>query len=661
MTRRPPGLVSRDEDPDVVLMIGTAGHVDHGKTRLVRFLTGCETDRLREEKERGLSIELGFAPCRIGADLSVGIVDVPGHEQFIKNMVAGASGMDLVVLVVAADDGVMPQTVEHLQIMEFLGVQNGLVVISKTDLVPSSRVEEVKKQVEELTQETFLANAPICPVSTETFEGFETFYETLVEMVQTVKIQRREGVFRMPVERVFSVPGLGTVATGIPKAGRIAVGDELEVQPGNQTTRVRGLERFKKRALHGGAGQCLALNLAGLPHDAVMRGSVLGSPGYVESRSLLEVMLTACVTLSKPLRNGEEVRFHTGTLEAFGKLRLYDKQHLAQRESGFGAIQLHDPVPASPTDRFVLRLNSPVVTVGGGVILNTLDRAPHESRPTLAQKAAERWRYFASAESRFEYFFIESGFAGGRLTEAAKKTLLPLSEAENVATELVKNGRLHKTGSEGCYLHQSGRDAAFKEILGFVETHHTEHPDEVGPILEDVAGHLGIPDSVRRVLVDELVSSSKLERFEKRIGLPGGTDRFDTADREILNRIESLYRERGFATPRPDELPQLVGTPANRATSLLDYLCESGRLIRLGKNVIFHKHWMEEAERRVVSVIAKDGSLDSADFKTTIDSSRKYALAILDFFDTVHITHRFGNKRVLHPAYLKSHPDVANG
>ncbi|MBE7558358.1 selenocysteine-specific translation elongation factor [bacterium] len=395
MSPRPPGMLSQAENPDVLLMIGTAGHVDHGKTRLVRFLTGCETDRLKEEQERGLSIELGFAPCSLGPGIACGIVDVPGHEQFIRNMVAGAAGMDLCILVVAADDGVMPQTVEHLQIMQFLGVQAGLVAITKIDLVEPERIEEVRREIEALVSGTFLEGAAVCPVSSETFAGFERFYTTLVDVALHAKVRRQRGVFRMPVERVFISPGHGTVVTGIPLAGRVREGEEVEIQPGGARARVRGIQRFLRAAAEGGAGQCLALNLAGLSREAVERGAVVAAPGYVGPVSILLARLSTCDNLSPPLRSGEEVRVHTGTVEVQARLSLYDVAALPRGAEGFASLHLAHPVAASPTDRLVVRRNSPSRTVAGGVIVRALAEKPRASRGDRGGLAA-RWQAFAT-------------------------------------------------------------------------------------------------------------------------------------------------------------------------------------------------------------------------------------------------------------------------
>jgi selenocysteine-specific elongation factor len=633
-------------------MIGTAGHVDHGKTRLVRLLTGCETDRLKIEKERGLSIELGFAPCRIGDGLAAGIVDVPGHEQFIKNMVAGATGMDMAILLVAADDGVMPQTIEHLQIMQFLGVQYGLVALSKIDLVSSGRVEEVRREIEDLCAGTFLEGAPICPFSSETGEGFDRFYDTLVATATRAKIKRQEGVFRMPVERVFSVPGHGTVVTGIPLAGKVLEGDLVEVQPSGKRARVRGMQRFLREASEGHAGQCLALNLAGLPGEAVERGHVVGRPGYVRPCTFLQVFLTTCDDLSSPLEDGEEVRLHTGTLEVQGRLSIYGKNRLERGQQSFGAIRPAEPIATSPTDRFVIRRNSPTITVAGGVILRALDYRPKGTRADLEEELKARWESFSNPESRVEYHFRAAGAVGSTIQDAAVESLLEQATVEKVVRNLVEAGRLF-TCSGDRYIHEIGEEDAKRKIGAWLERYHSEQPSEFGPTLRETALRLGLPEPIVSSVTDEMLSASEIEKSENRISLVGRHDRFDSRQQDLLRRIESMYRETRYTTPRPDELPELLHERESTLLPLLDYLCQRGTLVRLGKNVVFPKAWMEEAERLVVAKIRETGELDSGDFKTMIDSTRKYALAILDHLDVNHVTQRSGNIRRLHPGYLR--------
>jgi selenocysteine-specific elongation factor len=657
MSPRPPGFLRQQDEAEVLMMIGTAGHVDHGKTRLVRLLTGCETDKLKTEKERGLSIELGFAPCSLGSGIAAGIVDVPGHEQFIKNMVAGAAGMDVAMLVVAADDGVMPQTIEHLQIMQFLGVQCGMVALTKIDLVTPQRVEEVSRQIESLCKGTFLKGASICPISSETFEGFDNFYKTLVATTTSAKIKREHGVFRMPVERVFSPPGFGAVVSGIPLAGSVSVGEELEVQPTGVRARVRGIQRFLREAEGGGAGQCLAVNLAGLTHDTVQRGHVITQPGYVKPASFLQVMLTTCSNLALPLQDGEEMRMHTGTLEVQCHINIYTDKNLKSNQQGYGAIRLQESIAVSPTDRFVLRRNSPAVTVAGGVVLEALNKRPRSSRAQMAKGLTLRWASFATPLSRFEHHFIALGASGSTLIEASRLTLIEKGEGLLMLDELVANGKLLACPQER-FIHALGLKQASEKSLTYLRKYHDKKPSDFGPTLVETTSALRLPDAIIEYIMKTMLDKGEIERSDNRIGMSGRGHGFDARLSKILIKMEELLRQGRYATPRPDELPALLGASPGDITALLDYHCQSGTLVRLGKNVVFHKQWMNEAERLVVETIMKTGQLDSGDFKAMIGSSRKYALAILDHFDTVAITHRLGNIRHLHPAYLRKHPEL---
>lgn len=653
MERRPPGLLSRDEQAEVLLMIGTAGHVDHGKTRLVRLLTGCETDRLKAEKERGLSIELGFAPCSLGGGLAAGIVDVPGHEQFIKNMVAGAAGMDMTILVVAADDGVMPQTIEHLQIMQFLGVRHGMIVITKTDLVSPERVKEVQEEIELVVDGTFLENAPVCPFSAETLEGFDEFYNTVVLLATRAKIERVRGVFRMPVERVFTLAGHGTVLSGIPLAGTIAAGDEVQIQPSGTRARVRDMERFGHEAQKGGAGQCLALNLAGLARDSVKRGDVVTKPGYVQPATFLQVRLSTCHDLHIPLRHGEEIKLHTGTLEAHGKIGLYGCESIDKRQTAFASIHLSDAAAVSSTDRFVIRRHSPAVTIAGGVVLSTMSGKPKLSRAKQIEQLAEKWNWFGSLDTRTEFHFIESGFKGSTIAECAVGLLVERSEVQQLVLSLSSQGTLISCGDMERFLHAKGLESGREQVLRYLNRFLEKQSASYGVTLREISDGLGVSDVVLKVILDSLIGSGEVERRESRFGLPDREKQFDVAQKRLLERLEKVYLDTVFSTPRPDELPSILKCRDAEIEPLLDYLCQKGILTRLGKNVVFHHKWMREAEIRVVSTIEKSGPLDSGDFKEIISSSRKYALAILDYFDTIHITVRSGNIRRLHPSYAK--------
>ena len=347
------------------IVIGTAGHIDHGKSTLVRALTGIDPDRLKEEKARGLTIDLGFAPLTLPDGRLVGIIDVPGHERFIKNMVAGASGIDLVVLVVAADDGVMPQTREHLSIMGLLGVKRGMIVLTKIDIVDEEMVELAEEDVRETVAGTFLEDAPLYRVSAISGEGFEPFKDALFAAAGKVEPRAADGVFRMPIQRVFTAKGFGTIVTGIPLSGSVKVGDTLEVLPGGMKGKVRGIQAYKQKWESARAGHSTAINLSDVSHKEVKRGCVASEPGFYRAARLIGARLTMLAHLDRPLQNRAAIRLHTGTIEAVGEVILLDAVELQPGETGLVQIRLEEPVVCAPGDAFILRLASPLMSLGG--------------------------------------------------------------------------------------------------------------------------------------------------------------------------------------------------------------------------------------------------------------------------------------------------------
>ncbi|HPB31302.1 MAG TPA: selenocysteine-specific translation elongation factor, partial [Candidatus Sumerlaeota bacterium] len=461
MGHRAPGLVTNRMNPDLVMMVCTAGHVDHGKTALVKMLTGCMTDRLREEQERGLTIDLGFAPCLLGGNLSVGIVDVPGHEKFIRNMVAGVSGIGMTILVIAADDGVMPQTVEHMQIMTLLGVRRGIIALTKTDLVDSKTREIRIAEIREFVKNTFLKDAPICPVSSKTFEGYDSFYTRFVEEVSHIRREQALGLFRMPVERVFMRQGFGMVLTGIPVAGVVRVGDELELMPGGNRGRVRAIQRFSREAEEGFAGQCLALNLPDMGRMEPRRGQVLCTPGCIEPACIVHTYLTIVPGLHLPLKNAVEIKFHSGTLELHGKIYMLEKSEIASGESGFATIVLAEPAAIAPGDRLIIRRPSPAETVAGGeiLVLTRGDRRPSRQiiLPRLERRLSMTGRFDpASREGLaglFEYLLLDEFPQGSSGEALARSALLHMEEARDILDTLLQTGVVRKI-SAGWVIHR---------------------------------------------------------------------------------------------------------------------------------------------------------------------------------------------------------------
>ncbi len=659
MSPRPPGLLRADLNPDVIMMMATAGHVDHGKTRLVKLLTGCNTDRLKEEQERGLTIELGFAPCWIGGNLCVGVVDVPGHERFVRTMVAGVSGIDLAVLVIAADDGVMPQTVEHLDIMSLMGVHSGIVALTKIDLVEARLVAQRVEEISDFLRGTVLEAAPICPISSETFEGFESFYTQLVERVKTHVSARGHGIFRMPVAQVFSRSGFGTVVTGIPVDGTISVGAQVEVVPGGRTGRVRGIQRFLRDAAEGGCGQCLALNIPELSRQEIVRGQVVSLPGYLRPVRQVQARISAIGRLEKPLQNAELIKFHTGTSETGAKLYLLEDKILTGGQRVFGTLILDDPVAVAPHDRFILRRLSPAATVAGGTVLEVKEEIRRLPRKDQAGDLLTRHSFLGNVPAPgpqwdaacVEYFLLRDKPAGATVREISVGTLLPTETVRRVLQQLASRGEASALETE-YFIHPRN----YESFYGAARARILQAGDAAQSLSlrrEELRRELECPDPLWNHLLQELENAELIRAKGHKVVLPAAVERIDQSEGPALKRLLQIYIETGFKSPRPDELPALLGEPPERIGRLLEYLFDEGKLISVSKNVILSAQSLRQAQTGVVAIIKQRGVLNSADYKYEIDSSRKYALAILDWLDARHVTLRIGNDRKLAPDYQK--------
>jgi selenocysteine-specific elongation factor len=655
----PPGLVTRSMNPEVLMMICTAGHVDHGKTALVKLLTGCNTDRLKEEQERGMTIELGFAPCFLGGNLSVGIVDVPGHEKFIRNMVSGVSGIEMTVLVIAADDGVMPQTIEHLQIMQLLGVRRGMIALTKIDLVAQTRIAELTDQIRGFLKGTFLCDAPICPVSSVTYEGYDLFYNTLVQTIKGIMVRRRSGIFRMPVERAFSRAGFGVVVTGIPVDGIIHTGDEVEIVPGNMKGKVRGIQRFLRDASEGGYGQCLALNIPDFNRKPPVRGEVLSLPGYLHSSRIFHISLKTVPNLARPLRNAEEVKFHTGTVEASGKIYLLENREIGANETAPATIVLDAEIAAAAGDNFILRRPSPAETMAGGGIVEIIHSEHRPSRQASLEKINTHLSFFLDVdplseeawEKKVEYHLAQENPKGSGLREISFATLLPRESVEKALLKLQEAQKILVV-SGNHYMDVRRYGALLDSAVNRLDEVFTREK-ALSLKTEDLKTFLDCPDPVWNRLELDLEERGLVKRSENRFILKASSERMEKTENIDINRICGIYEKSGFESPRPDELPGLLKLPQEKIDQLLEHLCNEGKLIQLDKKVVLSRNHFIKAQDIAVKAISEKGVLDSADFKNLIQSTRKYALAVLDHLDKIGVTIRIENNRKLSPDYKK--------
>lgn len=629
------------------ITLGTAGHIDHGKTALIKLLTGCETDRLRQEKERGMSIELGFAPCQLG-DLEVGIVDVPGHENFVKTMVAGATGIDGVIFVVAADDSIMPQTREHLDILTLLGLRHGMVALTKVDLVSDDRIQSVTHELQTFLRGTFLQDAPICPMSSITGQGFDGFYAALKTMIQDIRPRSTEGIFRQPVERTFSVKGFGTVSSGIPASGSAKTGDELTLLPQGLKSRIKTIQVYGQAADVVKSGQCAALNLPQLDYKVVERGNVLTDGVYFQPGQWFLCTLKMLAGETLRLKNGAKLKFHTGTSEATGTVYLMESDVATASEETFIQIRTDHPIIAGPCDRYILRGLSPAQTVAGGRVIEALDRKLKRTKAGLLDDIRQHAQAILAPESFVAYCVQHAPDHAAKIKEIAVRVKLQPEKVKDICDTLItQNQILALTGN--LYIHQETFGQISNAMMQNVEQFHKENPESPGVIKEKLIDRTGFNKAVFDGICALLLNDKKLILRKNRIALPGHSEQFDPKQQALLEQVEAAFKLRLFDPPKNDDLPAMLRCTAQDVNTTIKILTEQQILVRVDQKITFHAAAIEEAKRRIIEHVNGEGQgrLESVTFKYLVDTTRKFALPLLDYMDKIGITRRVGNTRYL--------------
>ena len=640
------------------ITLGTAGHIDHGKTALVKSLTGCETDRLKEEKERGMSIDLGYAPCRI-ADMQVGIVDVPGHEGFIKTMVAGASGMDGVILVVAADDGIMPQTREHLDILALLGIRHGVVALTKIDRVEPEQLDRIRAELGGFLRGTFLDGAPILPVSNVTGQGFDGFFEGLWALVKAIRPKRVDGVFRLPLDRAFSVEGYGTVVAGIPVCGSAHIGDELVLLPQNQTGRIKRIEVYGLTSDAVLAGQCAAINVSHWDPRTIGRGDTVAVPGYFSAQEWYVCKLRLLAREKLHLKNGSEVKFHTGTAEVNAILYVLSDEELHAAGDYLIQVRARTPIVAGPGDHFILRTLSPVQTVGGGTIVEAVPKRLKRTRPGVVEDLHQRADAVLD-EARFVEYCVRhaESLAAGE-AELGSRAKVLRARLQEILADLVKRQRAIALPG-GLFIHQDTSAEVAGRIVECLGRFHRQSPGSPGLTMEQLrqdlqkeggTACLPLEKAVLEAAVASLVRDGRLVEQNQRLALAGHRPTFQDEEAKSLEAIEAVFRQRAFSPPSVEELVQQTGLARAAVEKAVGLLREHDRVVWVGEGFWFHRDAVDRARQILVEHIRNQGRLESVQFKYLLDTTRKYALPLLDYFDRVGFLRRVGNTR-----YLKQTP-----
>jgi selenocysteine-specific elongation factor len=631
------------------LVLGTAGHIDHGKTALVRAVTGIDTDRLPDEKRRGITIDLGFASLDLGDGRRLALIDVPGHERFVHNMLAGATGLDLALLVVAADDSVMPQTREHLEILQLLGIPAGLIVLTKCDLADPTWRAMVEEDVRQLTRGTFLEGAPIIPTSATTGRGIEELRFALRRLADEAPARDDPGPFRTAIDRAFTVAGHGAVVTGTIASGAVAVGDELELLPGGRLVRVRGLQQHDRPVDRLGRGARAAINLAGVRHDELRRGDVLGTPGYLKPTHVLGVTLRATPGAPRPVRNGGRYRLHLGTADLPARLALLDSNPPGPGETVLAQLVLAEPAAAVYGQPFVLREESPPATLGGGRVLRPTGRRIRR-RDTAAR---ERLGRLASpdATERARAALALAGLEPFRPLDLAREVGIPATEAPRVFDELERAGVLVElsVGRRTLRLAAESLTELEGRVLRALDRLHAARPRQAAIRRAHVAA--GLPDlgidGLPAALLDRLASRGEVATDAHTVALSGFQPRLSQAERKLKAEIAETYRVGGFSPPEVSELAARLGPRGNVVAELVALLAAEGHVVEITPQLALDAEVEADLRRRVVERLADGSTMTMADLRDLLGTTRKYAVPIGEYLDRIGLTRREGDVRRL--------------
>jgi selenocysteine-specific elongation factor len=629
------------------VILGTAGHIDHGKTSLVKALTGVDTDRLKEEKERGITIELGFTFLDLPSGIRLGIIDVPGHEKFVKHMVAGAWGIDLVALVIAADEGVMPQTREHLDICRLLKVKKGLIVLTKIDLVDRELLELVTEEVAEIVQDTFLKGAPILAVSSVTGEGIPQLISTLDFLSQKIEERSSNGLFRLPIDRVFVMKGFGTVVTGTVISGSLSLGETVEVLPPGLEGKVRSLQVYNRPVEKTVAGERAAVNLQGIEASAIERGDILISPNTLKPTQLIDAYLEYLPNAPRPLKHRTRQRFHIGTTLTNASIFILDREELAPGQGGFVQLRLEKSVVALQQDRFVIRGSSVIQTIGGGVILDS--HPEKHKRHSVSVIADLNLLKDGTGEQALSQHIHHSGMGGITLEYLLNRVEMPPSEIRMMIKKMSEKGDLLLIDPEKLKVIEKGQYHQLKEMaLTQLREFHQRSPMKSGLAKEELRTKLPPEVDVKlfQILINDLIQSKEVVLEKDKLRLPG--HQISSVDEKgLVKRVEVAVLKGGLQPPSPKELSEEWDEKEEEVRAIFEHLVHEGVLIKIKSEMYFHRVPFENLKEELVTYLKSHQEITTSQFKEMIKVSRKYTIPLIEYLDQIKLTIRLGEKRVL--------------
>lgn len=629
------------------VIVGTAGHIDHGKTALVKALTGIDADRLEEEKRRGITIDIGFAHLEIpmpgGDKIRLGFVDVPGHEKFVRNMLAGVGGIDLVLLVIAADEGIKPQTREHFDICRLLSIRRGITVLTKSDSVDRETLDVVRLEVEEFVRGSFLdaEKSPILPVSSLTRAGIEDLKRALVDISSEIPARDSGAIARLPIDRVFTMKGFGTVVTGTLISGSISREDELELFPSGRKIRVRGIQVHGRAADQAVAGQRTALNLVGASTADLARGMSLAPPKTFHAEKRVDVLLTLLPS-AKPLKDRARIHLHAYTAEVIAEVRLYGGKEVKPGEQVLAQLRMEEPGLLLPGDRFIVRQFSPVITIGGGWVLDA--NPPSKVKKDVAESFL-RAIAIATPAAALEARVRRRAQQALSVSEAVAETGLSTSVIHGHLSTAVQNGDIVRAA--GVFVHRASFDSLKSQLTKRVEDFQAESPLVAGLSRKELQESFATRSEVFSAALDALLKEKKLEFVGELVRLTGRGVVMKDEEAASKKTIEQAFASAGLAVPALKDVLNTLKLDRARAQKIVTLMLRDKVLVKVSDELVFHSSALQQLREQIASQKAKSPVLDVARFKELTGVSRKYAIPLLEYLDRERVTRRVGNERII--------------
>jgi len=627
-------------------VIGTAGHIDHGKTSLTKLLTGIDTDRLKEEKERSISIELGFAPLKLPNGEQVSLIDVPGHEKFIRHMVAGVGGIDLVLLVIAADEGIMPQTKEHIQILEFMGVQKGIIVLTKIDMVDIEFLTLVEEDVRNFMQNTIFTDSPIAKVSNKTGEGISELKLLINNELKKTNAKSKGGFFRLPIDRVFTKKGLGTIVTGTTYSGQVAIGDELELLPAEKLVRVKSIQVHNKSVDTAYAGQRTALNLSGIELTEVSRGDSLVTPKHWKTSTRVDAELTTVKDLDFAVKERSEVKFHIGTKEVLATLILFDRKEVNKGEKVYCQFILNEPIISSREERFIIRRPSPSITIGGGIIIEPLASKHKHTNKTVKELKEKKEGTIKDLilihlQNAKQYSLL--------LTELANLLTIPPQELLKELLQLNSEGKviILKEQNSDFYLAKEKYEELLERIIDIVHKYHQANPARKGMPKAELLQNVQINNKLFNQIINLLVDQQKVIELDDLIKIYNFNPQVSSKIQEKVNLVENILIGHGLTPPNWDEIMEQITLTNKEKEELVDYLLAKSLIIKLTDKIYIEKNIFLAAQEKLINYLEMNKTINIQQAKELFNISRKYLVPLMELFDKEKITIMKKDYRVL--------------